>query len=267
MRKLYFYIGASLVCLIISACAALSNNVLFIAIGIPAELLFGYLITKAFDRLNTNGHGLRLLWNSLVYSKEDIRLSFSYLFRIQIEGKYLLVRGKRLSGQYQPIGGVYKYYDEARPELEKFNFRPDIKMRNTDETDDLRITIKGKYLLAFMDWFLSMRNREYDPYREFKEELIDTNLLPAEDFRILKYRKVSTHNKGVQFSTYLDCKELLYSDIFEIKLTDKQVKAIKKAVLEHPEQLCLATDEELKTECYNGINKNLGNNAKWLIGE
>lgn len=85
-----------------------------------------------------------------------------------------MVRGNRIKRQYQPVGGVYKYYDEARPALERLEFKPNIKMGNTDETDDLRIWIKGKYLLKFMDWFMSMENREYDPCREFKEELIDT---------------------------------------------------------------------------------------------
>lgn len=36
-------------------------------------------------------------------------------------------------------------------------------MGNTNETDDLRINIKGKNLLSFMEWFLSMKDREYDP--------------------------------------------------------------------------------------------------------
>ena len=44
-------------------------------------------------------------------------------------------------------------------------------MGNVDETDDLRIFIKGRYLLKFMEWFDSMKDREYDPYREFCEEL------------------------------------------------------------------------------------------------
>ena len=65
----------------------------------------------------------------------------------------------------------------------------------------------------------------------------------------------------------MQCNELVYADIFEIKLSAKQKNAILNAVQEHPDMLCLATDNELLSECYNGIEKNLGNNAKWLLGE
>ena len=151
--------------------------------------------------------------------------------------------------------------------LERMKFNLDTKMGNTDETDDLRIRIKGKYLLTFMEWFMSMENREYDPQREFKEELIDTGLLPAQSFEILKYRKVGVHNDGIKYSTYLACDELLYSDIFELVLTANQKHIIRDAVQRNPEMLCLASVEELRSQCCNGIEKNLGTNAAWIIGE
>ena len=118
-----------------------------------------------------------------------------------------------------------------------------------------------------MDWFLLMKDREYDPYREFKEELIDTGFLPEDEFKIIKYRKKFVHDKGVKYSKYLECDEYLYSDIFELKLTKKQCDLIKKAVDNHPNDLCLATANELKTECFGGIVKNVGTNAVWLLGE
>jgi hypothetical protein len=112
-----------------------------------------------------------------------------------------------------------------------------------------------------------MRDREYDPTREFKEELIASELLPEDAFSKFEYRKIYTHDKGVEYSTFMQCDEIVYADIFEIKLSDSQKAAIRQAVEEHPDVLCLATAEELKCECYNGIEKNLGNNAKWLLGE
>ena len=112
-----------------------------------------------------------------------------------------------------------------------------------------------------------MQNREYDPSREFSEELIETGLLPTEVFQKLEYRKVCVHNAGIQYSKYTNCDELIYADIFELKLTGKQTQAILDAVKDHPDQLCLASAEELKSECYNGIEKNIGNNAVWLLGE
>ena len=203
----------------------------------------------------------------LRYWNKEIRLSISYLFRIEVDGKYLMVKGNRLKNQYQPVGGVYKYYPEAKPTLERMRFNLDTKMGNIDETDDLRIRIKGRYLLTFMEWFMSMENREYDPRREFKEELVDTSFLSGEIFDILKYRKVSVHNSGIKHSQYLNCEELLYSDIFEVVLTEKQKQDIREAVQKYPEMLCLASVEELRSQCYDGIERNLGTNSMWIIGE
>lgn len=246
--------------------ASFNNEPWLTSIGIVAEVIFSWLICKALDQMNTDGHSFKLLWHCIRYCNTDVRLSFSYLFRIQVDGKYLLVKGNRLKNQFQPVGGVYKYYDEAKPALDGMKYRPDVKMGNSDETDDLRIRIKGRYLLRFMDWFLSMKDREYDPYREFKEELIESNFLPENSFKVIEYRKVFVHNKGVTFSIHNDCRELIYADIFELKMSAEQEAIIKKAVIDYPDLLCLATDSELKSECYNGVEKNIGNNGKWIIG-
>ena len=103
--------------------------------------------------------------------------------------------------------------------------------------------------------------------REFREELIVSRLLPEDVFSGFEYRKVYVHDKGVQYSPYMQCDEFVYADIFDVKLSTYQKTAIKQAVEMHPDILCLASADELKSECYNGIERNLGNNSKWLLGE
>ena len=113
-----------------------------------------------------------------------------------------------------------------------------------------------------------MRDREYDPRREFEEELIDTQILPAEAFQKLKYRKVWTHNVGVTYSQPLRIYEVVYADIFEIKLTDGQKQIIRDAVRQNSTQICLATIDEMRCRRYNNsVEMNLGNNTPWLLGE
>lgn len=255
------------ICCILTCCGAVQQAPVVVCLGAIGSAILGSLVSIIFDAIDFHGQGLRLWLQHLGYWNKDVGLSISYLFRIEVDGKYLMVKGNRIKRQYQPVGGVYKYYDEARPALERMKFKPNIKMGNTDETDDLRIWIKGKYLLKFMDWFMSMENREYDPCREFKEELIDTGLLPPQLFDVLKYRKVGVHNDGVKHSTFNQCIEFVYADIFGLILTAEQKQAIRDAVQRNPEMLCLATIEELRSECYNGIEKNLGTNAAWIIGE
>ena len=267
MKKTIIFIIGFIIITILTCIGSINKAPLWTCLGSIASAVLVCLISSVFTFIDTHKTDWRLWLQQLKYHKKDIRLSFSYLFRIQVDGKYLLVKGNRLKNQYQPIGGVYKYYDEAKPTLESFNFRPDISMGNTTETDDLRIYISGKHLLDFMQWFRSMKDREYDPKREFYEELIVSKLLPRDAFENIEYRKVCVHNNGVEHPVFMKCDELVYADIFEIKLTDNQKSVIRQAVNEHPDMLCLASAEELRCECYNGIEKNLGNNSKWLLGE
>lgn len=267
MKRSIIFIALFIISTVLSCIGSHTDKILLVCISTIASGVLGSIISIAFEKMDFLGHGFKLWFQQIKYKDKDIRLSFSYLYRIQVNGKYLLVKGNRLKNQFQPVGGVYKYYKEAKPFLEEINFHPDIKMHNFDEKNDLRINIKGKYLLSFMKWFLLMKDREYDPRREFKEELIDTGLLPENKFKQLNYRKVFVHNKGVVFSNYNNCLEFIYSDIFDLDLTDEQIEAVIKSVEEHPESLCLVTADELKSECYNGIEKNIGNNAKWLLGE
>ena len=231
-----------------------------------ANSVIGGVVALLFEVAKTHGQGYRIWLQSRFCKKDErIRVSFSYLFRICIDGKYLLVKGNRLKNQYQPIGGVYKYYPEAKVFLESIGYIPDVKMGNNDETDDLRLTIKRRCLPEFIEWFQSLINREYDPLREFWEELIETKILPAQEFRLIKYRKVHVHNQGIKYSTYNSCNELVYADIFELELTSGQISIIKQALEDNPDKVCLVSTEEIEKLCYNGIEKNLGTNTPWIL--
>lgn len=262
---LLFGVSAAIVAAIVRPEESTSQNI----ICIIATSIAGSVVSGLYEFVDTRGQGLKCWFKTQIqYANEDLRLSFSYLYRIEIDGKYLLVQGKRLEGQYQPIGGVYKYYEDAKGFLLSIKAKPDISMKNHDETDDLRIRIKGKYYLKFYDWFLSMKNREYDPTREFYEELIAEGILSAEAFQKISYQKIWTYNSGVRFSVPLQVNEIIYADIFELKLTAAQKENIKKALLQYPDKICLASQEEITCRCVNSsVRMNVGNNAVWLLGE
>lgn len=247
-----------------------SDNTCSQIIAVIASAIVGAVMSSVYELIDTHGQGLATWFKSqILYHNKDLYISFSYLYKIEVDGKYLLVRGHRMKDRYQPIGGVYKYYPEARDFLDSIRFVPDAEFVNNNETDDLRIQIKGKYLLRFYDWFFSMRNREYDPSREFYEELIAPRFLDEDDFRQLRYRKVDVHNKGITKSIVPErIAEVIYADIFEVTLTDEQKHAVKRAVEEHPDDLCLAAPEEMRSRRYAGsVEMNLGNNVTWLLGE
>ncbi len=240
----------------------------FRLIAIISSAVLGAIICSMSDALNTHEQGIKMwIQSQTLMRKKEIYLSFSYLYRISVNGKYLMVKGNRLK-KFQPVGGVYKYYNEAKRMLESMGCTPNIEMNNGEEPDDFRLNIKGKNLLKFGEWFQKMEDREYDPIREFYEELIVPGILCASDFKTLKYRKVGVHNVGITYSEPLQKYEWIYADIFDLILDDSQKSALLQAVENHPDEICLVTENEIKKQrCKNSLECNLSNNAKWILGE
>ena len=69
---------------------------------------------------------------------EYIRVSASYLFNIQLDNQYLLVKSERRN-QYQPIGGCYKYFSDAEDFLSSIGAIPEKKSNGIDSLMDLRL--------------------------------------------------------------------------------------------------------------------------------
>ena len=267
-------IGLAFLFALIAACFTDKNDGVSRLINIIAVGVSSAAVASIYEFFDTKEQGI-ITWikSKLLYPNKSVYVSFSYLFKMEVDGKYLLIKGNRLKKQFQPIGGVYKYYPEAKPFLEKLKYKPDNRMINDGETNDIRLSIPGKNILKFIDWFKKMENREYDPTREFNEELIETGLLPKELFTKFKYRKIYIHNVGFTYyfgdNTHKSNRlEFIYADIFEIVLTSEQKEAIKKAVSNHSSLLYLASLEEISNHCTNGeIEKNISNNSPWILGE
>lgn len=155
-----------------------------------------------------------LNWN------KNIRISFAYLFRIQVDGTYFLVRGNKKK-KFQPVGGVYQRYDGSNAILRDI-FQEDDEMKKGNEKD-LRGKVKGKDLKKFIQWFESRQDREITCHREFKEELINSKILDKEKFEELHYSYLGTCKTDIFTSEYYG-KEFLLADIYELELNDEQKK-------------------------------------------
>ena len=111
------------------------DNLIWQVVTIIATGFVGAVIASFYESLNTYGQKFNTWFQSMItHRNKEIYLSFSYIYRIEIDGKYLLVRGRRMKDRYQPIGGVYKFYEEAKPFLNSIKFQPDTMVGNTDET-------------------------------------------------------------------------------------------------------------------------------------
>ncbi len=191
--------------------------------GLGLSILANRLDAFIADKL-PKGHR-RKLWLATL-KQVEIRVSIAYLYRIALDGQYLLVKGKRIN-QYQPVGGVRKFYPGAHAALRSLSVRPDNNLQIDDVSrNDLRVRMPAKNLLKFLDWYETRHDREICQQREFREELIVPGHLDQADFIDFEPQYLYTV-PTFHYSPHFRCWELLYHEVFEPLLSPAQERAIR----------------------------------------
>lgn len=176
-----------------------------------------------------------------------IRISFAYLFRIKIDGKYFLVRNTR-SRKYQPVGGAYKF-----TKTEATFLSDNIPVENDDciPVDemtklDYRLLVKNKDLRVFLKRFDKTPYRENIPNlsREFVEEIFTSGILDRSGFGDLSYKYCGRHMTDIAVTVFKPF-EILLADIVEVQLTDKQEVLFRKLMDEDSPKYRFATCDEV----------------------
>ncbi len=249
--KISFIIGIlGLISYMFITSIEVKSTILKIALGFVVS---GIIEFTAFIVENKERWGVM---KTKIYKRnQPVRVTVAYLFRIEVNGKYALIkRHKKDNPGYQPIGGAYKYLKEENRELfDNLGIEPCNHVQRDEDTEyDLRIIIKKrKNLIEFLKWFESRKNREMDPYREFCEELLEPGLLPKDAFKHIKYVFIGKHIEGVLKSPVYPDDELRYADIFEFRPeNDIQKKAISD-LQNHKTEILFATPEEIKKRASN----------------
>ena len=239
--KINFIIGA----LGLIACIfVLESTVFKIALGLVIASIIDFVVF-----IYENKKRLKLLVTKIWKPNTPVRVTVAYLFRIEDNGKYMLIkRHKKDFTGFQPVGGAYKYFkEENRENFDKLGIIPCNQVPRDNATEnDLRIEInKRKNLIDFFKWFNSRKNREIDPWREFFEELIEPGLLPAEHFRHIKYTYIGEHQEGIIRNADYPIDQFRHADIFELRIeTDAQRQAIK--ALNTNDDIAFVTAEEIR---------------------
>ncbi len=177
-----------------------------------------------------------------------IRISFSYLFRIMIDGHYLLVKNPR-TYKYQPVGGVYKFDKNEKNELKNlFHIQEDDRIKHTQSSkNDYRLKLQNKHLRRFVRRFDSkkaQRENIFNLSREFKEELVKPGIL---NWKRISYRICGRHFAGVKYSEHFQIYELLLADIVEIVPSDDQEKELRALTEKKDDRYMIATEKQIES--------------------
>lgn len=215
------------------------------------------LLIELVDLLIREWPFLKLYWDCWKpWTEKEIRLTIAYLYRIEVNGKYLLVKSNRIANTYQPVGGVYKYYNpEAKQELDCMGAITDNKIDNDDVSEcDLRLNLLNrKKIGTFLKWFFKGEERESDPWREFYEELVDTGILPAQEFGYIHYQLVGQQFEPIHRDNFFNVDTFKYADIFIPKfVTYQQNEEIKKLLTVNSTEYIWVTQQEIKQGKSNG---------------
>ncbi|MGV3185354.1 hypothetical protein ACEF14_04245 [Weissella paramesenteroides] len=221
--------------------------------GLVAGFLLPYLFTSFADLTdNTNWKSTqrKLLRAGLIQKDTIIRISFAYLYRIKIDGRYFLVQNTR-TNKYQPVGGAYKF------ELEEANYLAEnIPVENDNRIPvdkitkrDYRLLIKSKYLRKFVKRFDKTPYRENinDLSREFFEEVFSVGILDKREFGDLSYKYCGRHMTNVEYSNVFNYYELLLADVVEVRLTANQEDLFRNLIDKGFNKYRFATFDEIKS--------------------
>lgn len=237
---------------------------------ILVPIAIGFIMTTIvgiYEIAKTNG---KYSWLAikcwLLISNKIVYVSLSYLIKIKISGseKYFLVKGSKIN-QFQPVGGVYKLV--GNKDIYK-DWEASVKA-DAKNPRDLRFFIKAKYLPEVLKWFKTDKDREVGIWREFQEELIDTEILTNENFKTIRaeylYTKEKLLSKETRFKN--ETYHSLVYNIFSIELNNKQLKELKclEQKKTFTKKYAFVTEDEINKECFNDSKTKIGQHTKYII--
>lgn len=218
---------------------------------------------------------LGLFWKSyVIYRDKDVRFSISYIFRIKVKDKYLLVKNRK-GDYYQPVGGAYKSLPGFENIIRKYGIRPDNRIETSHgiAKNDLRFRVKGKNVFDIIKWFNSRENRETSQWREFCEELLTTDIIADKRaFRYIDYEYSNTLQTPMKKAKKLDCQEILIYEIFDlVPNTEQEVELERLLAAGDTNEVKFADEVLIKNLGFDERTKEviyeIGAQTKWTLLE
>lgn len=230
------------------------------------------IIAFAFDSILKNYKNIKLwISTSTIYCRKKVRMSMSYIYRIKINDKYLLVKNSKWKDQLQPVGGAYKKLSNDLRRLEEmFQWSEDDKLETTGvKKNDFRGYIPAPKVIEFLKWFKTGKNREVSHWREFCEELIRTDILSYDDFPHVEYSYAGSVVTPLKDSKLFGCKEILSYDVYDLIPTPEQEQVLLQLQEQASDKYAWVSSQLINTLGFNDTTKQqeytIGDHTKWTL--
>lgn len=198
------------------------------------------------------------------YRTKEVRMSLAYLFLIEIDNMYLLIKGNRIS-QYQPVGGVYQYTDSFEDVKRRFQIR-NAPNNHFYDKKDLRIIVPGKNVPKIVEWFHSKHNRETEVRREFIEELVDNGPLDLLDYDDSVIEFMKCEETKLKKSKYFAMSEYNIYEIYKVTLKEKAKDKLRNFIVKNKNFILVnAEDIERENVFVDGLAVKIGAHTKYTI--
>ncbi|MDP9820828.1 SMODS-associated NUDIX domain-containing protein [Nocardioides massiliensis] len=264
MTRLFVYFLG----LLVSTVAMLRSDPDGGAFAVASGFAIGFAI-PLLDAVLVHSRFLRIVWYSIRTWRSRVRISASYLYRIRVDGDYLLMKGQRFD-QCQPVGGVYKTHSSSSGRRNDMKILDDNLLVPDEVSEgDLRVRVPGRNLLSFVRWFEEEQGRETDGWREFYEELIAPGILPREVFPYIKYDRVERIYHPLRYSPWAKSQELLIADVLELIPTPDQLVQLRQLKTRSDARILWATEDQVRrlgaTDGVANQTTRIAETAVWTI--
>lgn len=243
-----------------------------VAVGVGVASISGTILAGKLSILEKG-----FIWPTLkagtIYRRAPIRVSIAYVIAIPVEDRQLLVRGQRITTQFQPVGGVFKTYLGDQEMRRRFGAQPDTRFTVDERSkSDLRVWLPGRELYKLLRWFKSREDRELFPFREFYEELVRPGTLDRDAFAVFDCKYHGLKHLPLRFNSYSQCQQLIVAEVYELRPNDVQRDLLRKLlnepVVEHPDVYFANADEIVRggVVAASETSFDLAPTSRWLIG-
>lgn len=197
---------------------------------------------------------IRFLGYKIVRPNLEVRVAFSCLLRISDGGRYLLVRNLHRPDTFCPFGGVIKFEEDARKQLDKLLFRQQDFGPGRDMSNDLRGFLPRRYLGNLLSWFIKKIDREKSKQclcRELREEIVEAGYVDKITVpKDCHFRHVWTIEEGPSKVPGMPYKQFRIFEVWDLKCDTKTLRKFKKRLFflaKNSQNLLVSNSDEILT--------------------